>query len=348
MRAFEILNEDPAIKSRVLAKLSKTPDDSPIFPQVYKTLVGEPLTGRIRNYIKARGDNDASSAIDHLDKLIPTLGDVNEVKAFMAKFTKKRPEDQAYDFIKIDRAFPKDGMPKALPLSSVVDDGFAKKLFDSLVDGYKGKNDAGPGEAALAIMSPNITYAQGSTIDEFGRGGDIIVNGVGKVEVKGGTGGRLVAATEIDQKGMTIALAGYQLTKPAPKRPKKSVDAVQQQQPALLAGITPGTLSKPLPDGFPAEAFIRAACQAWFGEEKPELVKAVGTSQFRRIWVRTVYNAYRTFAGFSGILFINKNAYQYTVSGDQIPDASFKDWGYIYYPKVAQIRNMFPQVLPIA
>ena len=72
MRAFEFLYENPVMKSRVITRLQKTPPDSPIFPQVYKKLVGEPLTGRIRNYIEARGDADAQSAINHLDQIIPT------------------------------------------------------------------------------------------------------------------------------------------------------------------------------------------------------------------------------------------------------------------------------------
>ena len=364
MRAFEFLSEDPIMKSRVLTRLQKTPDNSPIFPQVYKTLVGEPLTNRIREYIKARGDADAEAAIDHLDKLIPTLGNTDEVKAFMTKFNRKPGQETVYDFIKLDVAFPIKGMASPSPLANIVDDGFAKKLFDSLVD-FKGKNDAGPGEAAMAIMSPNIRYAQGATVEEFGRGGDLIVTGVGKVEVKGGGGGRLTPFKAIDQKGMAQALANFSLDKPESKKvqqDKARYDKLVAKATAAgtppppppaapakkaMAGVTPLFMSSALPAGFPVEAFIRAACQAWFdGANAEELIKAAGTPSFARVWLNACYNGYKEFAGWQGILFLSPGAYQYTVSGSQILDSNIKSMGYIYYPGTSQPREMCPQVIP--
>ena len=366
MRAFEFLSEDPKMKSRVITRLQKTPDGSPIFPQVYKTLVGEPLTGRIRNYIEARGDADAQSAINHLDQIIPTLGNTEEVKAFMAKFTKKPGQETAYDFIKLKVAFPEKGMSAPALLSNVVDDGFAKKLFDKLVE-YKGKNDAGPGEAAMAIMSPNITYAQGATVEEYGRGGDLIVAGVGKVEVKGGGGGRLTPWKGIDQKGMTAALANFSFEKGETKKDQaaklkyeKAVAKAQATgQPAppplaaqakkAMAGIRPAFMSKPLPEGFPTEAFMRAACQVWFnGSNAEELIAVAGTSAFLGTWLNACYNGYKEFAGWQGVLFLSAGAYQYTVSGSQIPIDNVSNWGYVYYPGTSQPREMCPQVIPKA
>jgi hypothetical protein len=363
MRAFEFLNEDPIIKQRVIRSLGKKPDEDPIFRQVYKVLVGEPISSRIKNYVQARGDKDALAAVDYLDKIIPTLGDANEVKQFLADFKKSE-----YDLIDIKQLCPADGMTKVSQLSDIVTNQFGKKLFDSIHDGYKGKNDAGPGEAALAILSPNITYAQGATTDEYGRGGDIIVKGIGKVEVKGGAGGRLVSAQGIDQKGMTAALGSFQLTKPVGKKALKAQQAqptpqtisqpTQQATPAptqntqteatetAAAGISATRLSKPMPEGFPAEEFMRAACQAWFGKEKSELISAVGKPEFRRLWVNAMYESYQQYAGWTGILFINKGSYQYTVSGNQIPDNNIANWGYVYYPKSKQPRDMAPQILP--
>lgn len=354
MRAFEFLIEDPIVKQRVLRGLSKKVDTDPIFDKVYKVLVGEPLSGRIKNYIAARGDKDASAAIDHLDKLIPTLGNAAEVKAFMDKFKEKNQEGMPYDFINIATAFPQGGMDSAAPLSNIVDNGFAKKLFDSLTD-YKGKNDAGPGEAAMAIMSPNITYAQGTTVDEYGRGGDIIVNKVGKVEVKGGKGGRLIPLTSIDQKGMTTALGLFKLQKPETKKDLKAKAKaekqglpVEEKEPQFFAGVTAEFLSNPLPPEFPKDEFMRAACLAWFNQERKDLIAAAGSQSFRRLWLNAMYQGYKEYAGFNGILFLTTSAYQYTVSGDQIPDAYVKNWGYVYYPGTKQIRDMAPKIVPLA
>jgi hypothetical protein len=255
-------------------------------------------------------------------------------------------------------------MSAPAPLANIVDDGFAKKLFDELVN-FKGKNDSGPGEAAMAILSPNITYAQGATVKEFGRGGDLIVAGVGKVEVKGGGGGRLTPWNSIDQKGMTQALANFNLEKPETKKDQqekarydKAVEkakAAGQEPPApptekekkTFAGITPLFMSSTLPEGFPTEPFVRAAAQAWFnGANADELVEAAGTPKFGQIWLNACYNGYKEFAGWQGVLFLSPGAYQYTVSGSQISDANISKWGYVYYPGTSQPREMCPQVIP--
>ena len=323
MRAFEILTEDPIIKQRVIRGLAKKPDDAPIFQQVYKVLVGEPLSGRIKKYIEARGDVDAAAAVAELDRLIPTLGSAEEVKAFINEFQKKDAKGRPLEFVNNKLAFPAGGMTKAAQLSSLVVNPFAKKLFDSLIT-YKGKTDAGDGEAALAIMSPNITYAQGATTEEFGRGGDIIVNGVGKVEVKG-KGGRLVSVKSLEQSKMTKSLGGW-------TGKKKS--------------ITSTFLSSPLPLDFPKARFIKAACLAWFGEVRPELIAAVGTPGFRRLWLNAMYQGYKDYAGFAGILFLSQGSYQYTISGEQIPDNYVDNWGAVYNPTSAQLRDVCPSITP--
>lgn len=323
MRAFEILTEDPIIKQRVIRGLAKKPDDAPIFQQVYKVLVGEPLSGRIKKYIEARGDADAAAAVAELDRLIPTLGNADEVKAFIEEFQKKDAKGRALDFVNTKLAFPPGGMTKGAPLSNLVVHPFAKKLFDSLIT-YKGKVDAGPGEAALAIMSPNITYAQGATTEEFGKGGDIIVNGVGKVEVKA-TEGRLVSVISLEQSGMTKALAGW-------TGPRKSITAV--------------ALSKPLPPDFPKARFMKAACLAWFGEVRQDIIAAAGTPAFKRIWLNAMYQGYKDYAGFAGILFLSHGSYQYTTSGEQIPDSYVVNWGALYKPTAGQLREICPSITP--
>jgi hypothetical protein len=357
MRAYELLTEDPVLKQKVIRTLNKKSDDSPIFPQVYKVLVGEPISSRIKNYVQARGDKDALSAIEYLDKVIPTLGTADEVKKFLSDFKQSK-----YDFINIELLCPQSGMTKAMPLTSVVTNDFGKKLFNVISKDYKGKNDAGPGEAALAIMSPNITYAQGATVDDYGRGGDIIVAGVGKVEVKGGEGGRLTATKNLDQKGMTIALGQFQWTK-GPTQKELAAKAKQDKlvakgvvsapEPVIPApikvakSITANMLSNTLPEEFPAKEFMRAACQAWFGEERPELIKAVGTPNFKRLWLTAMYEGYREFAGWTGILFLNEAGYQYTTNANQIPNQYVKNFGMVYYPGSSQPRDMCPQIVPV-
>ena len=60
------------------------------------------------------------------------------------------------------------------------------------------------------------------------------------------------------------------------------------------------------------------------------------------------YNGYKEFAGWQGVLFLSAGAYQYTVSGSQIPIDNVSNWGYVYYPGTSQPREMCPQVIPKA
>lgn len=337
MRAYEFLTEDPALKSKVISALQKKPEEDPVFSYVYKVLVGEPLSGRIKRYIEARNDPNATAAMEVLDQIIPTLGDTKEVKAFLDKF--KKPD---FDFISIKNLCPADGMKSSADLTSIVSDPFAKKLFNELQNRVKGKKDAGPSEAALAIMSSSIMFAPSASKSDNAKGGDLIVNGVGRVEVKSGTGGRLVGAEKLDQQGMTTALGSFRPTKP----PSNKSDQTDNSVPVEYQGIRPDYLSRTLPAEFPKEQFMRAACLAWFGEERPEIIKAAGTSSFGREWFNAMYRQYKEYAQFNGILFLTGDKYQYVIDGSQIPDSYIVNKGYVYYPKSRQTREMSPQVVP--
>lgn len=378
MRAREFVEDVQKLKGRIIKSLSKKPEMDPIFSKVYKVLVGEPISTRIKNYITARRDKDAIAAIEYLDDIIPALGTVEEVKQFLDDFKKSN-----YDFISIEKLCPPNGMSSASHLSDIVDNKFGKKLFDKLSSGYRGKNDAGPGEAALAVLSPNITYAQGASTEDYGKGGDIIVQGVGKVEVKGGKGGRLVGRVNINQDGMATVLGGYlppkKVAQPKVKKSKKIkqpikppvqnaplstnaqsavdrfVSNLRKDQPepdeplnedVTQSSISATWLSSPLPPEFPKEEFMRAATLSWFGEVRDDLVKAAGTPGFRRLWLNSMFELYKEYAGWSGILFLSHDVYQYAILGDQIPDNYVSSWGLLYYPKSKQSRDMCPQIVP--
>jgi hypothetical protein len=319
MRAKEFFKED--IKSRVIRSLTKLPDESPIFPQVYKVLVGEPLSGRIKNYIQMRKDLDAIAQIEYLDKTIPTLGSPEEIKTWISKF-----KDHSFDPINVSELCPPEGMTGAKPVTGITKDPITLKLFEKiLADRIQGKGDAGPGEAPLAILSPNITYAPKNKENPEDSGGDIFVTGVGRVEVKGGTGGRL-GTGPINQTEMAKTLAEYEMT-------KKSI--------SVLA------LCKPIPSNFPIKEFLEAASIAWFGQVISDVISAAGTPAFKEIWTYHAFESYKKDAKFKGILFINSTSYQYVVHSNQIPFEYFKGWGSVYYPGGKQgKRDMAAQISP--
>lgn len=311
MRAFEFLTEDAQTKRMVIRTLNKMPDEASIFPQVYKQIIGEPLGNRMTNYINSRGDQDAIKAAKWLVQAIPTLGDSKEVKEFINKFA--NPE---FDPINTKALIPSGGMQTPKEVLSIVNDPFAKKLFEKIFHEFGGKTDAGPGEAALAILSPNITYASP---------GDISVNGV-KVEVK--------ASRSV--KGA----AGRIWDMPINQKPALTI--------AKPLGITSFTvLEGELPFVEPelATQFIEAVCEGWFGQVYPDIVKAFGKPGFKDVWHTHVFDTYKSHGGWSGVLALGLTTFQYVETGEQFAKYMKKaKQGNLINAAEKQSRGLAPQI----
>jgi len=158
--------EDDQIKNRVMTALNKKQAEDPIFDKVYKSIIGKQLDSRIQNYIAGHKDADiGASEMAFLVKEIPQLGPTAEVKQFVNKW------NQGEDFINVEALVPNSGMEAPAEIQSIVADGIPKALFQSLTKNQSQftKSDAGPAEGALAIMSKEISYAQG--------GGDLLIAG---------------------------------------------------------------------------------------------------------------------------------------------------------------------------
>jgi hypothetical protein len=310
MRANEFLVEDPKIKSMVLRSLGKMPDDSPIFNDVYKQIVNKPLGNRLETYIRNRGDADAIRAVKWLVNAIPTVGNAQEVKEFISKFA-----DPAFDPIDVEALAPEKAMSSPANLASIVIDPFAKGLFDKIFQEFGGKVDAGPGEAALAILSPNITY---------GSPGDIVINGK-KVEVKASRGsgkaGR-IWDMPINQKPMLEILAKIQMS---------NFNVLDGEQP-----FPEPTLAKP---------FITAACEAWFGDPIAPIIKSFGQSGFKNIWQSYVFEVYKSHGKWDGLLALGVKTFQYINNGTEFAMYMKKaNQGSICRANAKQSRELAPQV----
>jgi hypothetical protein len=310
MRAFEIITEDAKTKSMVMRSLNKLPDDAPIFQNVYKQIIGEPLGNRLGNYINTRGDQDAINAAKWLVAAIPTLGNAQEVKDFIGKFS-----DPEYDPINTKALAPKAGMSGPADIGSLVNDPFAKKLFDKIFQEFAGKNDAGPGEAALAILSPKITYASP---------GDISINNV-KVEVKASKGS---------------GKAGRIWDMPINQKP---MAAILQSMGIANFSVLDG--EQPFPDPKVGKKFIREACIAWFGGSVPEIEKAFGKSGFKTVWQAHVFDTYKEHGKWNGMLALGVTTYQYIINGQEFAANMKKaNQGTICRPAAKQSRELAPQV----
>jgi hypothetical protein len=308
MRAFEILTEDT--KSMVIRSLNKLPPDAPIFTDVYKQIVGEPLGNRLEKYIIARDDQDAINAVKWLVKTIPTLGSAQEVKEFTGKFG-----ETDFDPINVKALVPSKGMTAPANIASLVTDPFAKKLFDKIFQEFSGKGDAGPGEAALAILSPAITYASP---------GDISVNNV-KVEVKASRGS---------------GKAGRIWDMPLNQKP---MAAILQSMGIANFSVLDG--EQPFPDVEVGKEFIKEACICWFGASVPAIEKAFGNAGFKNMWQARVFDTYKSHGKWTGMLALGVTSYQYILTGEQFATTMKKaNQGTICRPGAKQSRELAPQV----
>lgn len=312
MRYNEIrLTEDERQKSIVMRQLKKMDADAPLFTNIYKDLINKPLGGRIENYVRARGDQDAIDAIKYLLKTIPTVGTAEEVKEFMSKF-----QDPKFDPINV-KPLISGSMEKPAPLATIVKDPFAKKLFDQLHLDFKGKGDAGPGEAALAVLSPNITYTSP---------GDIQV-GNKKVEVKAST-----------NKG---GAAGRTWDHPVHQKPMLEILApLGMQSFSVMQGneAFPGTDEQ-------KDAFIKAACEAWFGQPLSNIIASFGTPNFKDVWQAAVFDRYAELSGHQGVLAIGLTTYQYVESGEDFARyMKKKSQGSLCRATEKQSRALAPQI----
>lgn len=318
MRFREFITEDEEKKKeRVIRTLKKKKAEDPIFDKVYKLVVGPAIDSRIKNYLQALEDPDiGAEAISFLVKELPRLGTSEEVKDFLEKWNK------GVDYINIDELIPSEGMEKTAPLEAVVEQGIARRLFQELsVKAGLGKSDAGPSEAALAIMSTRINFPKTS-------GGDLMIDNK-KIEVKGGGksiksgGGRVWGKERLNQQPMSDVL---------------------NETPYAGKNVTVVRGTQPLPDDFPSEQFIKSCCLSWFKKEIPDVIKNFGTPAFKKAWNIAIYDHYKAYAGHEGILIIGAANYRYIVSGEQLFDTRQKDSGYLYKPNASQDRELAPQI----
>lgn len=312
---------DKQKKDRVIRALSKKRADDPLFDKTYKLIVGPQIGTRIENYIKAHEDPDiGAEEIAYLVKTIPDLGTTNEVKDFVEKW------NAGEEFININALIPAGGMQGPAPLLDAVQDGIPEKLFVNLTRQNFSKSDAGPAEAALAIMSQKIRYVGEN------EGGDLIINGK-KIEIKGGGkslssgGGRIYNDRhKLDITPMTQALAGTPYE-------GKSVSVVAASQEGGM------------PADFPTEEFAKAVNQAWFNGKRPEIESTFGTPKFRMAWNIANFDDYKAAAGHDGILIIGVSQYQYIISGEQLHDfVKQTAKGTLYSTKSRQQRELGIQV----
>ena len=281
------------------------------------------LKKRIQQYITNRKDKDMIEYIALVTDLIFNIEqNPQKLKGWLQNLN--NPKN---NFIDPNKLLPKNGQPTLQDLTTIVNDQYTLKIMKELRNlKPEGRSDAGPYEAAVAIMATAISFTRDG---EEGIGGDIFY-GKRKIEVKTNAGPLFPVKPAYYPKMEYITKFLNKIKFKSPER-KGGADgkilSVQQFERMLK--------NKDKYKKFPFENFIRTVSNAWFGQEHESLVKSLTDPlSFRKAWAKEIFDHYKKIAGHEGVLYINNNAqYAYFINGEQLSD--FVDKGLIEY------RNMY-------
>lgn len=158
-----ILEADSNLKDQVVSLVQQT-DDTDILKKVLLALKSTDLDSKLKSVLKQ--DADASKMLDKLANLIVHVeGTVDEKEKFANEYSK--------GFINTSALLS----GKQQSFNDIVPDPFANRVFRLLATELSA-HGVGPGELALAILSPNIKHSGRAS-----GGGDLNIDGKA-VEVK--------------------------------------------------------------------------------------------------------------------------------------------------------------------
>lgn len=280
------------------------------------------LKKRIKQYILNRKDKDMIEYMELVTGLIFDMeSNPQKLKQWLSKLN-----DPNNNFIDPGKLLPKGGQPDLQDLSSIVNDPYTLKIMKQLRNlKPEGRSDAGPYEAAVAIMATAISFTRDG---EEGIGGDIFY-GKRKIEVKTNAGPLFPVKPVYYPKMEYITKYFKKIKFKSPVR-KGGADgdilSVQQFERMLK--------NKEKYKKFPFENFIRTVSNAWFGKEHESLVDGLKDPiSFRKAWAKEIFDHYKQIAGHEGVLYINGNAqYAYIINGEQLE--SFVEKGLIEYRNI--------------
>lgn len=316
-------------QKRMLARLQqkrigqiKDPDD--IAAQIkLDPKYTQALVKRIQSYIMNRKDKDMIEFIEQVTDLIFNLEkNPQKLKPWLMQL-----KDPKNNFIDPNALLPVKGQPSLKSLNSVVNDSYSLKILNALRNVKpRGRSDAGPYEAAIAILATAITFTRDG---QEGIGGDIYF-GKRKIEVKT-TAGPLYPVKKILPKMEYITKFLGKVKFKAPNRAK----GAEGQLLSVDAFVRMLKKKDSQFQKFPFENFIRTVSNSWFGFESDRLVQGLNDPiSFKKAWAAEVFDFYKKTAGHEGVLYVsNEGNFAYFVNGDQLSE--FVEQGRI------EFRNLY-------
>ena len=352
-----------------IANLNIKDDESlKILKQLYTVLNRTGLQGRVKTVFGKDDDVAKYQAIMDVvsDQFLKSAEkDPVEAKQFLDQY-EKNP-----NAVNVKGLLSNAG--KVVPIEALFTTPFAKRFGKrlSLIQGSGFKQgNVGPGEIALAVLSNQIKLSAGEE-----TGGDIEIGGKG-YEVKGGgtsgKGGRLFDKGQVDFSN-TKTYLGKEMANAG----NLSVDLMSKIDPELQDFDrtdnddmkAPG--AKKGKQGITSDPniwvnkdirwwlkFTRANLSDWarlYGikgflgttikETAKALVGAMGTPQFKDLWVRAHFLAYQQKAGHSGILLVGPEKVVLLTNGKQLVDLNLVvGHGQVFGANINQARDVTIQL----
>lgn len=314
MRNLINLLEDPALKKQVIDVVKAT-DDSSVLQKVLTTLKAGNIDERITSVISK--DADASKFVKQIAQVIVQIDAPIESKdAFLKKYKSGI----------IDTGMLMDG--GAHSFSEILGgDDFAKELFIILTKTLTSQG-VGPGEVALAVMSPDISWS-GRAVG----GGDIQV-GNKAVEVKTSisSGGRWINTRKasMNMQGILKAIQGALVP-----GPRGEVEALPER-------INPDywvNKIRPVIDPTQLQAVTKVMADGLFNAvdntEYQQALEGGTAADIKEAILAVGFNNYKTYSKFDGMLLmdVKTESTQYFEDYDSMVGKIKSDMPYIYGPE---------------
>ena len=302
----EETKSDASIKKTIINLVQST-DEAPVLNKVLKTLEAGNLDDRIHDLLKT--DADAKLFVKQItDAIVHSDASVSEKNEFLDKYPNGI----------VDTSKLLDGSPHSF--GELVGEGFPSDLFSQLSTMLVSQG-VGPGEVALAVLSPNIKWSGRSA-----GGGDIIVDGK-NIEVK----------TSVKSGGRWINARKANMNMSAIKDAINSATGIEVPArlgiPAWVTTFRPAIPEKVLP-----KVCKIIAKGVFSAVDTSSFEKALETGDVKEIqdeMLRTGFDNYKKLSGFDGILMmdVSSRTAQYFQTYDDMRGSIKIDSAYLYGPE---------------
>lgn len=314
MRDLLKLFEDPDLKSQAVAAVRST-DDERLLQKVIDTLKAGNIEERIENIISK--DADAKRFVQQIaDIIVKIKAPVDEKNKFL--------EDYPKGIVDVSKLLDGNGHSFA----DIVGPGFNVELFKALSTALVSQG-VGPGEVALAVLSPKISWSGRAS-----GGGDIQV-GDQAVEVKTSvaSGGRWINARKatMDMTGIEKAIVDA-ITKSTGKKPEGPI-------PARLSPAVWVNNIRPLIDAKLLKTTAKAIADGLFNHtdntEYQQALISGSADDIREAILNVGYENYKAYSNFDGILLmdVRSESTQYFRDYPSMSGLIKVDTTYIYAPE---------------